>query len=119
MLQQFNILLLKDNYPNQLSGGQQQLVALARNLVLDPKILLMDEPLANLDVKLKTQIRNLLKKTVREKNITVLYITHDHKEAMGLSDKILLLNKGKMEFFGTTEEMRESNNAFVKEFIEL
>jgi ABC-type Fe3+/spermidine/putrescine transport system ATPase subunit len=118
ILNQFNILSLKNNFPNQLSGGQQQLVALARNLVLNPKILLMDEPLANLDVKLKTQIRHLLKQIIGEKNITVIYITHDHKEAIELSDKILLLNQGKTEFYGTPKEMQQENNTFVKEFIE-
>jgi len=119
VLNQFNIFSLKDNFPNQLSGGQQQLVALARSLVLNPEILLMDEPLANLDVKLKAQIRNLLKQIVRERNITVIYVTHDHKEAMELSDKILLLDGGKREFLGTPHEMQQSNNNFVKEFIEL
>lgn len=119
ILQQLNILPLKDYYPNQLSGGQQQLVALARNLVLNPKILLMDEPLANLDVKLKTQIRGLLKQIVQEKHITVFYVTHDHKEAMEMSNEIMLLNNGKIEFFGTPEAMLKSNDTFVKEFIEL
>ena len=119
ILRQFNIEELSSSYPNQLSGGQQQLVALARSLVLKPKILLMDEPLANLDVKLKTQIRNLLKQIVKERNITLLYITHDHSEAMEMSDKILFLNEGSIEFLGTPEEMRQSNNPNVQNFIEL
>ncbi len=119
ILKQFNIAELTASYPNQLSGGQQQLVALARSLVLQPKILLMDEPLANLDVKLKTQIRSLLKQIVNERNITLLYITHDHSEAMEMSDKILFLNEGSIEFLGTPEEMRQSNNPNVQNFIEL
>jgi len=119
ILKQFNISELTTSYPNQLSGGQQQLVALARSLVLQPKILLMDEPLANLDVKLKTQIRNLLKQIVLERNITMLYITHDHSEAMEMSDEILFLNKGRIEFLGTPDEMRQSNNPNVQNFIEL
>ncbi len=118
-LQKFSLESYGMNYPNQLSGGQQQLVALARSLVLSPRILVMDEPLANLDVKLKTQIRNHLRKIIKEKMITILYITHDHKEAMEMSDKILLLNEGRMDFFGTPEEMIRSNNIFVNEFIEL
>ncbi|MEZ4776897.1 MAG: ABC transporter ATP-binding protein [Bacteroidia bacterium] len=118
-LKQFNLDSLQKNYPNQISGGQQQLVALARSLVLNPKILLLDEPLSSLDVKLKTQIRNLLKQIVTEKNITVIYITHDHKEAMEMSNEIMLLNNGKIDFFGTPEAMLKSNDTFVKEFIEL
>jgi ABC-type Fe3+/spermidine/putrescine transport system ATPase subunit len=119
ILKQFNIEEYASSYPNQLSGGQQQLVALARSLVLQPKILLMDEPLANLDVKLKTQIRNLLKQIISERNITLLYITHDHSEAIEMSDKILFLNEGSIEFWGTPEEMRQSNNTHVQNFIEL
>jgi ABC-type Fe3+/spermidine/putrescine transport system ATPase subunit len=79
----------------------------------------MDEPLANLDVKLKTQIRNLLKQIISERNITLLYITHDHSEAIEMSDKILFLNEGSIEFWGTPEEMRQSNNTHVQNFIEL
>jgi len=119
ILKQFNLSELTTSYPNQLSGGQQQLVALARSLVLKPKILLMDEPLANLDVKLKAQIRILLKQIVLERNITLLYITHDHSEAMEMSDKILFLNNGRIEFLGTPDEMRQSNNPNVQNFIEL
>ncbi|MDD2307401.1 MAG: ABC transporter ATP-binding protein [Prolixibacteraceae bacterium] len=119
ILRQFNIEELTASYPNQLSGGQQQLVALARSLVLQPKILLMDEPLANLDVKLKTQIRSLLKQIISERNITLLYITHDHSEAMEMSDKILFLNEGSIEFLGTPQEMRQSDNPNVQNFIEL
>lgn len=118
-LKQFNLESLHKNFPNQLSGGQQQLVALARSLVLNPKILLLDEPLSSLDVKLKTQIRNLLIQIAKEKNITVIYITHDHKEAMEMSNKIMLLNDGRIEFSGTPEAMLKSNDNFVKEFIEL
>lgn len=119
ILKQFNLDSLQENYPNQLSGGQQQLVALARSLVMNPEILLLDEPLSSLDVKLKTQIRTLLKQIVREKNITIVYITHDHEEAMALSDKILLFNEGRIEFFGTPQEMQQANSTFIKEFIEL
>lgn len=118
-LKEFHIEALSKNYPNQLSGGQQQLVALARTLVLNPKILLMDEPLASLDVKLKNQIRSLVKKISIDMNITILYVTHDHKEALELSDQILLLNEGKIEFFGKTTELLSSSNDFSREFIDL
>lgn len=118
VLKQFGIAELKNFYPNQLSGGQQQLVALARCLVLKPGFLLMDEPLANLDVKLKSQIRKLVKKLVAEEEIIVLYVTHDHKEAIELSDRIILLNDGKIEFFGAPDEMSVSDNSFVREFME-
>lgn len=118
-LEEFGIADLKNNFPHQLSGGQQQLVALARSMALQPRILLMDEPLANLDVKLKTQIRNQVKQLVKDKGMTVLYVTHDHKEAVDLSDKIMLLNNGEISYYGKTSEMLQSHDAFVKEFIEV
>jgi len=119
IMEQFHIEPLRNNYPNQLSGGQQQLVALARSFVLKPRILLMDEPLANLDVHLKWQIRALLKQMINETGTTIMYVTHDHKEALEVSDQIILLNNGKLEWFGTPGELIQSSNAFVKEFIKL
>jgi ABC-type Fe3+/spermidine/putrescine transport system ATPase subunit len=118
-LQQFDIAGLQEKYPNQLSGGQQQLVALARSWVLKPKILLMDEPMANLDVKLKKQIRLKVRELMKERNVTVFYITHDHREAMELSNKILLLNNGKIEFYGKSGDILKSDSTYVKEFIEV
>jgi ABC-type Fe3+/spermidine/putrescine transport system ATPase subunit len=109
----------KNKYPNQLSGGQQQLVAIARSLVLNPKILLMDEPLANLDVKLKSKIRNQVKNLIRNFSITIIYVTHDHHEAFNLADEIVVLNEGKIEAIGTSEEIQKSENAYVKGFIEI
>ena len=117
IMKKFGIDLLKNNYPSQLSGGQQQLVALARSLVLNPAILLMDEPLANLDVQLKTQIRELLQRIVIEREITIIYVTHDHKEAIEMSDKILVLNDNFLVFVGTSDEMKNSDNLFIKDFI--
>ncbi len=119
MMNEFGITDLKNNFTYQLSGGQQQLVALVRSMVLQPKLLLMDEPLANLDVKLKTKMRKLIKQLVEEKNISILYVTHDHKEAMEMSDKIMLLNEGAIAFNGTPEQCFLSNNTFVKEFMEV
>lgn len=117
-LNEFGITSLKKNFPHQLSGGQQQLVALARSMVLQPKILLMDEPLANLDVKLKTELRKRIKKLAEEKNILILYVTHDHKEAMEMSDKIILLNDGTIAYYGTPANSIISDNSFVREFME-
>ena len=118
MLDEFGIADLKNNYTHQLSGGQQQLVALARSMVLQPKLLLMDEPLANLDVKLKTQMRKRIKQLVKEKNISIFYVTHDHKEAMEMSDKMMVLNEGAIAYYGTPEQSIYSDNVFLKEFME-
>ncbi len=119
MLDEFGIADLKNNYTHQLSGGQQQLVALARSMVLQPKLLLMDEPLANLDVKLKTQMRKRIKQLVKEKDISIFYVTHDHKEAMEMSDKMMVLNEGAIAYFGTPQQSIYSDNIFLKEFMEM
>ncbi len=118
-MNEFGITDLKDNFTHQLSGGQQQLVALTRSIVLQPKLLLMDEPLANLDVKLKTQMRKRIKQLAKEKKISIFYVTHDHKEAMEMSDKIILLHEGAIAFYGTPEQSIYSDNSFLKEFIEV
>jgi len=118
-MDEFGIADLKNNYTHQLSGGQQQLVALARSMVLQPKLLLMDEPLANLDVKLKTQMRKRIKQLVKEKDISIFYVTHDHKEAMEMSDKMMVLNEGAIAYYGTPEQSIYSENGFVKEFMEV
>ncbi len=119
MLDEFGIADLKNNYTHHLSGGQQQLVALARSMVLQPKLLLMDEPLANLDVKLKKQMRQRIKQLVKEKNISIYYVTHDHKEAMEMSDKMMVLNEGAIAYYGTPEQSIYSDNNFLKEFMEV
>jgi len=119
MLDEFGIDDLKNNYTHQLSGGQQQLVALARSMVLQPKLLLMDEPLANLDVKLKTQMRKRIKQLVKEKDISIFYVTHDHKEAMEMSDKMMVLNEGAIAYYGTPEQSIYSDDVFLKEFMEV
>ncbi len=107
-----------NKYPHQLSGGQKQLVAIARSLVLKPKILLMDEPLANLDVKLKRKILDHISNLIREFNLTIIYVTHDHKEAFAIADKVVVLNKGKVEEEGSVEQIKESKNEYVKFFLE-
>ena len=105
-------------YPSQLSGGQQQLVAIARSLVLNPKILVMDEPLANLDVKLKSKIRSQIKDLTEKFSITIIYVTHDHHEAFLLADEIAVIHQGKIKAIGTPEEIKKSTDNYVREFIE-
>jgi iron(III) transport system ATP-binding protein len=104
--------------PNQLSGGQQQRVALARALVMEPKVLLLDEPLSNLDAKLREQMRSEIRKIQQQLGITSVYVTHDQIEAMTLSDQIVVINKGSIEQMGTPEEIyRHPNSQFVANFI--
>ncbi|WP_300362389.1 ABC transporter ATP-binding protein [Fusobacterium sp.] len=106
------------NNVSELSGGQQQRVAIARALVLNPKILCLDEPLSNLDAKLRVELRNELKKLQRDLKITTIYVTHDQEEALTLSDRIAVFNKGKIEQVGTPQEIyTKSKSPFVCEFI--
>ena len=104
--------------PNQLSGGQQQRVALARALVMEPKVLLMDEPLSNLDAKLREEMRTEIRRIQQDLNITSVYVTHDQIEAMTLSDKIVIMNLGVIEQIGSPMEIyRYPNSRFVANFI--
>ncbi len=103
---------------SQLSGGQQQRVAIARALVTGPSIICMDEPLSNLDAKLRVQLRNELKKMQRDFGITTIYVTHDQEEALTLSDRIAVFNKGFIEQIGTPNEVyNHSKTEFVCNFI--
>ena len=103
---------------SQLSGGQQQRVAIARALVTGPAIICMDEPLSNLDAKLRVQLRNELKKMQRDFGITTIYVTHDQEEALTLSDRIAVFNKGFIEQIGTPNEVyNHSQTEFVCNFI--
>ena len=105
-------------YPNELSGGQQQRVALARALVLEPKILLMDEPLSSLDTKLRTKVREELKEIQQKLKITTVYVTHDQEEALSLSTKIAVLSKGTLLQEGSPKEIYfEPKTAFVADFV--
>jgi ABC-type Fe3+/spermidine/putrescine transport system ATPase subunit len=119
LLDFFNLKGMGKRYPSQLSGGQQQLAAIARSLALNPKILLMDEPLASLDVKLKSKIRAEIKGLTDNFSVSVIYVTHDHHEAFRLADQIIVINEGKIEAQGTPVEIKNSQNPFIKEFIEL
>ena len=102
----------------QLSGGQQQRVALARAMVNEPKVLLFDEPLSNLDAKLRIRMRIFIRKIQQELNITSVYVTHDQEEAMTLSDRIVVMNQGEIEQVGTPEEIyAKPKTKFVADFI--
>ena len=108
----------EQRYPNQLSGGEQQRVALARVLVLRPKILLMDEPLSNLDAKLRLHMRTEIRRIQQDLRITCLYVTHDQKEALTMSDRIMVMNRGRIEQVGTPMELYEDPaTPFVADFI--
>jgi iron(III) transport system ATP-binding protein len=109
---------LGNRAPNQLSGGQQQRVALARALVMRPKVLLMDEPLSNLDAKLREQMRTEIRRIQKSINITSVYVTHDQVEAMTLSDRIVVMNQGIIEQVGPPHELySRPASRFVADFI--
>jgi iron(III) transport system ATP-binding protein len=109
---------LEDRYPSQLSGGQQQRVALARALVGNPKVLLLDEPLSNLDAKLREELRFEIKSLVKRMGITSVYVTHDQAEAMVISDRIAVMDSGNVVQIGTAREIYEKPaNKFVADFI--
>ncbi len=109
---------LGNRAPNQLSGGQQQRVALARALVMEPKVLLLDEPLSNLDAKLREQMRIELRRIQHQLGVTSIYVTHDQVEAMSLSDRIVVMNEGKIEQVGPPREVyRTPASEFVANFI--
>ena len=109
---------LEDRYPAQLSGGQQQRVALARALVGNPKVLLLDEPLSNLDAKLREELRFEIKSLVRRMGITSVYVTHDQAEAMVISDRIAVMESGNIVQLGSAQEIYSTPaNRFVADFI--
>jgi len=109
---------LGERMPNQLSGGQQQRVALARGLVASPRVLLLDEPLSNLDAKLRDKMRIDIRDIQQKLGFTCVYVTHDQLEAFTMSDRILIMNQGVVQQVGTPEEIRQNPaNEFVREFI--
>ncbi len=114
----FGIDRYLDRYPRQLSGGERQRVALCRALVRDPKVFLLDEPLANLDAKLRNMARDELKRFQRQVKRTVVYVTHDQVEAMGLGDRIVVMDRGKVRQVGTPHEVYEDPvDTFVATFL--
>ncbi len=109
---------LEDRYPNQLSGGQQQRVALARALVVEPSVLLLDEPLSNLDAKLRLRMREEIVRLQRKLGITTIYVTHDQEDAMSISDYIAVMNRGRVLQVGPPREVYDNPaNLFVATFI--
>jgi iron(III) transport system ATP-binding protein len=120
MLELVGLAGLDKRYPNQLSGGQQQRVALARSLVVEPSILLLDEPLSNLDAKLRERMRWELKQLQRRTGITFVYVTHDQAEAMALSDRIAVMHLGRLQQVGTPREVYlQPANRVVADFMGL
>ncbi|RWM74727.1 MULTISPECIES: ABC transporter ATP-binding protein [Mesorhizobium] len=107
-----------DRLPSQLSGGQQQRVAVARALVLEPQVLLFDEPLSNLDAKLRRRVREEIREIQQKLGLTVVYVTHDQEEALAVSDRIIVMNNAVIAQDGTPRELYEQPaNAFVADFI--
>ena len=117
-LEQVNLVGLENRFQRELSGGEQQRVALARVLVTEPQILLLDEPLSALDKKLREEMKIWIKELQRKLKITTIYVTHDQSEALTLSDRIAVMDQGKISQIGTAKEIYEKpNNKFVADFI--
>lgn len=117
-LDNVSLLALADRYPAQMSGGQRQRVALARALVIRPRVLLMDEPLSNLDAKMRLQMRDVILDLVREAGITTVFVTHDQEEALAMSDRIAIMDRGSIAQLGTPEDLYGTPvNAYVADFI--
>ena len=109
---------LAERYPRQLSGGQQQRVALARALVIEPEVFLLDEPLSNLDAKLRHEVRVEIRQLQRELGLTTVFVTHDQEEALTLADRLVVMSQGMIQQIGTPTELYERpTNAFVADFI--
>lgn len=118
VLSQVGLTTLGSRRPNELSGGQQQRVALARALIMEPRVLLFDEPLSNLDAKLRVQMRSEIRRLQQRLHITTIYVTHDQVEAMAMSDRIVIMNSGRVEQIGRPEEIyRHPRTRFVADFI--
>lgn len=109
---------LAKRYPGELSGGQRQRVALARALVIEPRVLLMDEPLSNLDAKLRIQMRDVIRELQQELNITAIFVTHDQEEALSMSDRIALMRNGRIDQLDTPEGLYgRPKTAYAADFI--
>ncbi|MBT4091708.1 MAG: ABC transporter ATP-binding protein [Deltaproteobacteria bacterium] len=109
---------LSNRYPNQLSGGQKQRVALARALIVKPAVLLLDEPLSALDLKLRNQMRFEIKRIQRKLAVTAIFVTHDQTEALAMADRIVIMNKGRIEQIGTPSEIYfNPMTKFVSDFV--
>ncbi|MCP4371479.1 MAG: ATP-binding cassette domain-containing protein, partial [Deltaproteobacteria bacterium] len=106
------------HYPAQLSGGQQQRVALGRAIAIEPKVLLLDEPLSALDAKIRVRLRTVIKRLQQELGITMIYVTHDQEEALSLADRVAIMKDGQIRQIGTPWEIyKEPQSSFVAEFV--
>lgn len=112
LLKQFDLVEHRNKQIHELSGGQQQRVSIARVIAYEPKVLLLDEPFANLDTLLRNKTKIWLKKLIKELGLSAILVTHDQKEALSMSDKIAIVNSGKIEQFGTPKELFEKPNSF-------
>ena len=118
IMETVQITQFKDRYPDKLSGGQQQRVALARAIVVKPQVLLMDEPLSNLDAKLRIEMREAIRDIQKKIGITTVYVTHDQEEALAISDRIAVMNKGDIQQIEAPEQIYlRPYNTFVADFI--
>lgn len=117
-LELMQLVGLEDRFPNQMSGGQQQRVAVARALVMQPDVLLLDEPLSNLDAKLRESVRVELREIQQKLGLSTIYVTHDQSEALSMSDKVVVLKRGNVHQIGTPQEIYyEPKTSFVADFI--
>ena len=111
---------LGKRYPHQLSGGQKQRVAFARALAPNPKLLLLDEPFAAIDAKVRRELRTWLREMIERVGITSIFVTHDQEEAMEVADTIIITNQGSIEQMGTPEEIcRNPKTEFVRDFVDV
>jgi iron(III) transport system ATP-binding protein len=118
VLESVHMTELADRKPNQLSGGQQQRVALARALAVNPACLLLDEPLSNLDAKLRLEMRSEIRRICKSAGYTTIYVTHDQKEALSVADRIAVLDRGRLAQVGTPADLyHRPSSSFVAEFI--
>ncbi len=109
---------LRDRYPRELSGGQQQRVAIARALAIQPRVFLLDEPLSNLDAKLRIEVREEIRALQRRLGLSTIFVTHDQEEALGISDRMAIMHDGRVQQVGTPEELYERpGNLFVADFL--
>ncbi|RLB57172.1 MAG: ABC transporter ATP-binding protein [Deltaproteobacteria bacterium] len=114
MLDQVGLADFEDRYPGELSGGEQQRVAIARALVTDPAAVLLDEPLANLDIALKQDLIALLIELFRERGSTVLHVTHDPREAAALTERVAILEEGRITYTGRLDELPDAGSTFTR-----
>jgi len=117
LLELVNLPGHEERFPHELSGGQQQRIALARALAVNPKVLLLDEPISNLDANLREEMRDLIKKIHEEEKMTTIFVTHDREEALLVADRIAVMRNGNLEQLGTPEELyRNPVNRYVADF---